>query len=182
MNGSTGNKNQTHGQEKPVLLTSSMFDHQKLDVYHLELEFIAWVTDLLEEVSEQAIGKTVEARDQLDRASLSTLLNTAEGNGKRQRQGRAKFFDDARGSATECAGCLDALVAKRAINEARISEGKKMLVRIVSMLCGLVERFDAQGQLKDEASAADLDVPVQSISYGAKNSRTRTRTRTRRKC
>ena len=90
----------------------AMFDHEKLDVYHLELKFIAWVTPLLEEVSQTAArAKTREVCDQLDRASLSALLNTAEGNGKRQRQGRAKFFDDARGSATECAACLDALVA-----------------------------------------------------------------------
>ena len=40
------------------------------------------------------------------------LLNTAEGNGRRQGRQRAKFFDDARGSAIECAACLDASVAK----------------------------------------------------------------------
>jgi hypothetical protein len=40
------------------------------------------------------------------------LLNTAEGNGKRQGKQRAKFFDDARGPAVECAACLDALAAK----------------------------------------------------------------------
>ena len=35
-----------------------MFDHEKLDVYHLELKFIGWVTPLLEEVSQNAVGKT----------------------------------------------------------------------------------------------------------------------------
>lgn len=95
----------------------ALFDHEKLDVYLLELKFIAWVTPLLEEISQNATGKTGEVREQLDRAGLSILLNTAEGNGKRQRQVRAKFFDDARGSATECAACLDALVAKRIASE-----------------------------------------------------------------
>src|SRR5690242_2198671 len=97
-----------------------VFDHEKLDVYQLELQFITWVTPLIEEEKERASGKTSEVRDQLDRASLSALLNTAEGNGKRQRQGRAKFFDDARGSATECAACLDALVAKSVFEPGRI--------------------------------------------------------------
>ena len=83
-----------------------MFDHEKLDVYQFELRFVAWVTPLLEEVSRTATGKTREVCDQLDRASLSALLNTAEGNGKRQRPVRAKFFDDARGSATECAAAV----------------------------------------------------------------------------
>ena len=99
-----------------------MFDHEKLDAYQMELRFIAWVTPLLDEVSASAKGKTREVCDQLDRASLSSLLNTAEGNGKRQRPVRAKFFDDARGSATECAACLDALVAKRVETEERIIE------------------------------------------------------------
>jgi len=118
------------------------FDHEKLNVYQSELEFISWVTPLIEEARDAAVGKTREVCDQLDRASLSSLLNTAEGNGKRQRQVRAKFFDDARGSATECAACLDALVAKRVFVAERILEGKAVLLRIVSMLCGLVARFD----------------------------------------
>ena len=156
-----------------------MFDHEKLDVYQVELQFIAWVTPLLEDVSKSAVGKTREVCDQLDRASLSTLLNTAEGNGKRQRQVRAKFFDDARGSATECAACLDALVAKRVAVEARIIEGKKMLLRIVSMLCGLVERFDAPVALHDgvgglETDSSSSEVPVAKIFYSSKSSRTRT--------
>jgi hypothetical protein len=36
-----------------------------------------------------------ELLDQLDRASLSALLNTAEANGKRPGRQRAKSFDDA---------------------------------------------------------------------------------------
>ena len=84
-----------------------------------------------------------EVCDQLDRASLSSLLNTAEGNGKRQGKQRAKFFDDARGSAVECAACLDALAAKTLVTKVRIAEGKALLLRIVGMLTKLVERFDA---------------------------------------
>ncbi len=59
-----------------------LFDHEKLDVYRLELQFIAWVTPLLREVSRGTAARTREVCDQLDRASLSTLLNTAEGNGQ----------------------------------------------------------------------------------------------------
>jgi four helix bundle protein len=161
----------------------AMFDHEKLDAYQMELRFIAWVTPLLDEVSASAKGKTREVCDQLDRASLSALLNTAEGNGKRQRPVRAKFFDDARGSATECAACLDALVAKQVVTEERILDGKKMLVRIVSMLCGLIDRFDVPGQLRDEPAVDQLDVSVgmKNVSYKLIKSRTRTRTRRRTK-
>jgi hypothetical protein len=69
-------------------------------------------------------------------------LNTAEGNGRRQGKQRAKFFDDARGSAFECAACLDASVAKKLSTRERIQPGKELLERIVAMLSKLVERFD----------------------------------------
>jgi four helix bundle protein len=132
--------------------SSAKFDHEKLDVYRYELEFIEWVTPLLDEAAVSAKGRTREVCDQLDRASLSTLLNTAEGNRKRQRQIRAKFFDDARGSATECAACLDALVAKRIVSAERIVAGKDLLLKIVSMLSGLVNRFDGSSDVLREDS------------------------------
>ncbi len=118
------------------------FDHEKLEVYQLELQFISWATDLIEQLRSESRSTVKEVINQLDRASLSSLLNTAEGNGRRRTQQRARFFDDARGSATECAACLDALVAKRACQADRILEGKQLLVRVVSMLSKLVERFD----------------------------------------
>jgi four helix bundle protein len=118
------------------------FDHEKLDVYQVELAFVGWVTPLLEETKAKPAGMSREVCDQLDRASLSALLNTAEGNGKRQSKLRARFFDDARGSAVECAACLDALVAKKLTSRERIVEGKSMLLRVVGMLTKLIDRFD----------------------------------------
>jgi four helix bundle protein len=129
------------------------FDHEKLEVYQLELSFVAWVTAILQEAKTAAPGLHREVCNQLDRASLSALLNTAEGNGRRQGRQRAKFFDDARGSAVECAACLDALVAKQIISGERIAEGKATLVRIVSMLTKLVERFDGfSDRIREEAN------------------------------
>ena len=89
--------------------------------------------------------------EQLDSASLLTLLHMAEGNAKRHGRQRAKFFDDARGSAIECAACLDASVAKRFVSIDRIHPSKEMLGRIVAMLTRLVDRFDA-----DESRALAL--------------------------
>jgi four helix bundle protein len=133
------------------------FDHEKLDVYRLELEFLSWVTLLLDELS--GSGRRLgEILDQLDRASLSALLNTAEGNGKRQRRVRAKFFDDARGSATECAACLDGLVAKRACGVERVTDGKALLLRIVSMLSKLIARFEDPESLREEPAEYRTDI------------------------
>ena len=119
-----------------------MFDHEKLSVYQVQLEFIAWVDHLLEEVQRSLAGKTREVRNQLDRASLSVLLNIAEGNGKRARRTRVKSFDDARGSTSESAACLDALVAKRVCVPDRVLDGKRLLERVYAMLTKLIERFE----------------------------------------
>lgn len=121
---------------------SRQFDHEKLQVYQLELEFIAWLTDLFTEVQAAKAPRLAEVLDQLDRASLSALHNTAEGNGRRATQQRVRFFDDARGSCTECAACLDALVAKRACKKERVFEGKDLLLSIVSILSALISRFE----------------------------------------
>jgi four helix bundle protein len=136
------------------------FDHEKLDVYQLELKFLTWVTQFLAEISGPSPAQTRELREQLDRASLSVLLNTAEGNGRRQGRQRAKFFDDARGSAIECAACLDASVVKGFVFLERIQGGKEMLVRIVAMLTKLVERFDPDPYRVRE-SASGLAAPFE---------------------
>jgi hypothetical protein len=73
-----------------------LFDHEKLDVHGVELEFVAWTTDFFDDANESPALHKREILDQLDRASLSALLNTAEGNGKRPGRQRAKSFDDAR--------------------------------------------------------------------------------------
>jgi four helix bundle protein len=136
------------------------FDHEKLDVYQLELKFLTWVTQFLADISGPSLAQTRELREQLDRASLSALLNTAEGNGRRQGRQRAKFFDDARGSAIECAACLDASVAKGFASLERIQTGKEMLVRIVAMLTKLVMRFDPE-QYRVGESVSGLTAPLE---------------------
>ena len=133
------------------------FDHEKLDVYQLELKFIAWVTPLIEEVKASAGSKVREVCNHLDRASLSSLFNTAEGNGKRQSKLRGRFFDDARGSAAECAACLDALVAKGVCSEDRVDEGKDLLYRIVSILTKLVNRFAPVTEIRDAVARYSVE-------------------------
>ena len=155
------------------------FDHENLDVYQLELCFVGWVATLLANIKQRpSEARIAEVCDQLDRASLSSLLNTAEGNGRRQRQTRAKFFDDARGSVTECAACLDALVAKGTCTKEEVQEGKEMLLRIASMLTKLITLFDSSSssvvreespeeKLEDEEE--DENGPPGSQKRGASN-------------
>lgn len=109
------------------------FDHEKLSVYQLSIKFVAWAADLLE-----SIPRSIAAHGQLDRASTSVPLNIAEGNGKSTPKDRCKFFDTARGSALECAACLDVLLAKGKIDVAAAESGKALLAEVVSMLVGLI--------------------------------------------
>jgi four helix bundle protein len=83
-----------------------------LNVYQESIRFITWISELLE-----TIPKNLSVHNQLDRASTSIPLNIAEGNGKHTSPDRCRYFDIARGSALECAACLDVLVAKKKIDE-----------------------------------------------------------------
>src|SRR5205823_8963222 len=92
------------------------FDHEKLDVYRESIDFCGWVGDFLAGISARAAAK-----DQLDRASTSVPLNIAEGNGKFSTKDRARFFEMARGSALECAACLDVLLARKLATEEQVT-------------------------------------------------------------
>src|SRR5438105_8805092 len=123
------------------------FDHEKLNVYQASLEFITWTTELLAELNSKAAVK-----DQLDRASTSIPLNIAEGNAKFSDKDRARFFEIARGSAVECAACLDVMVVRKFVDAAEIIPAKEKLVRIVQMLVGLLRRFsDHAARLREDA-------------------------------
>lgn len=120
------------------------FDHEKLNVYQEAILFVSWVDDLL-----QDIPKSLAVHNQLDRAATSIPLNIAEGNGKYTAADRCRFFDIARGSALECAACLDVLVAKKRIQEA--DSGKAILVPIVAMLVVLIQRTSPCRVYEDSA-------------------------------
>ena len=68
---------------------------------------VTWLESILRDVP-----KSLAVADQLDRASTSIPLNIAEGNGKFTGADRCRYFDNAHGSALECAAALDVLVAK----------------------------------------------------------------------
>jgi four helix bundle protein len=123
------------------------FDHEKLDVYRESVQFIAWLSSLVE-----GTNRLGEVRDQLDRASTSLPLNIAEGNGKYGAKDRCRFFDIAHGSALECAACLDVLVAKSKLTSENVRDGKARLQKIVRMLVGLIKRHSTREYEKGKES------------------------------
>ena len=121
------------------------FDHEKLDVYQEAIAFCGWASELIGEIFAKAAAK-----DQLDRASTSIPLNIAEGNGKFSASDRARFLEIARGSALECAACLDVLAVRKLVSIDRIVPAKEQLVRIVNMLMGMLKRFSGRAELLRE--------------------------------
>jgi len=121
------------------------FDHERLNVDQEAIAFCGWVGDLLNEITVKAAAK-----DQLDRASTSLPLNIAEGNGKFSDADRSRFLEIARGSALECAACLDVLVVRKLIATERIASAKEQLVRVVNMLMGMLKRFSERAEFLRE--------------------------------
>jgi four helix bundle protein len=126
------------------------FDHEKLNVYRESIAFCAWVGDFL-----PSIPSKTAARDQLDRASTSIPLNIAEGNGKFSARDRARFLEMARGSALECAACLDVLVARKLTKVDQVDGAKNQLAGIVRMLMGLLKRFSERADVLKEEEEGD---------------------------
>ena len=78
-------------------------------------------------------------RDQLRRASSSTLLNTAEGFGSVSRGVKRRHYEIARGSAMECVAILDLAVA---LGLDGVPAGARALfTRAAMMLSKLEARF-----------------------------------------
>ena len=125
------------------------FDHEKLDVYRESIAFCSWVGKFLGAISAKAAAK-----DQLDRAWTSIPLNIAEGNGKFSTRDRARFFEVARGSALECAACLDVLFVRKLASEEQVITAKERLARIEQMLIGLLRKFSERADVLREEEPA----------------------------
>src|SRR4051812_12280985 len=101
-------------------------DHERLDVYDLALEFLVLANGLIEGFPR---GRSHLA-DQFTRASLSIVLNLAEGAGKHSKLDKRRYYVTARGSATESAALLDVCQRLKLLDEAGHRAAKGMLVRI----------------------------------------------------
>jgi len=132
----------------------AQFDHERLNVYQKALRFVVWVGPIIE-----GLPSKLAAKDQLDRASTSIVLNLAEGNGKRSHPDRCRYFDIARGSTVECAACLDVLVRRNHLDIDLAAEGKAILLEVVSMTAGLIARFTSEAH-EDQAAYTVGDGPL----------------------
>ncbi|MDP6778419.1 MAG: four helix bundle protein [Candidatus Latescibacteria bacterium] len=106
--------------------------HEKLGVYQRGLEYASWTHSIL-----AGIHRSAAALDHWDRAAESIVENLANGNSRRSRTDRNRYFDVAIGSALECAACLDVCGCKKLVTEEQQAEGKDVLRQIVRMTIAL---------------------------------------------
>jgi len=111
------------------------FDHEKLDVYVLAIDFIALANIMAQRLPR---GRR-DLASQLHRASSSIALNIAEGAGEFASKEKARFYRIARRSATECAAILDVCRRLELVQKEKYAAGRGMLLRIVSMLVQLTK-------------------------------------------
>ena len=111
---------------------SQVLDAEKLTCYHVALELQCMANTLVPSVNRVL-------RDQFERASLSIILNLAEGCGRVSRRQRRYHFGVARGSATECAALTDVLRLRRLSPPSDCFRARSLAVRCVQMLTKLVE-------------------------------------------
>ena len=111
----------------------NQFDHEKLDVYRIAIEWVSLAHDITEDLP---AGKGNLA-DQLQRAASSIPLNIAEGAGECSGAEKARFYRIAKRSATECAAVLDVAQRRSAIAAEHYGNGRSLLLRIVGMLIKL---------------------------------------------
>ena len=109
-------------------LTTAQLSHESLDVYQLALKFHIGAMTLLPHRCSPTL------RDQLERASISIILNIAEGAGRRTSADRRRYFVIAQGSAYECAAILDILRLRKIAQPSRCLAARNYAVRIAQML------------------------------------------------
>ena len=110
-----------------------MFDFEKFPVYQ---EAELFYLEIIKLFKENKINKDI--KDQLKRASMSIVLNIAEGAGKYSKNDKKNFYVISRGSANECVALLRILKLEKIINDKQYNILYNQLFNIGKMLSGLI--------------------------------------------
>ncbi len=112
-----------------------MFDFEKLTVYQKAKMFNKDISTLVS--SRNTLDRTTQ--DQLKRASLSIMLNIAEGSGRFTKADRSNFFIIARGSVYECVAVLDFLSEQNIMEKTMYQSMYSQAEELSKMLFALIK-------------------------------------------
>ncbi len=122
------------------------FPFATLDLYQVALDGVRWTHELQEDIDPKA-----RVSRKLDTSTTGTVLNIAEGHGRASIADQNRFMNMARNHACQTLLLLDLSVARKAISAFRVSEGKAMQSRVISMLHALC----ASNETKQETNRKD---------------------------
>ncbi|MBU1121705.1 MAG: four helix bundle protein [Candidatus Omnitrophota bacterium] len=111
------------------------FDFENLKVYQKTLVFIDKVFEIYKRLK---IDYKYSIGNNFIRAALSIANNIAEGNGKKSKKEKNRYFDISSDSARECASVLNVLKRQNLIEEQCYLELRLAVREITSMLRGLL--------------------------------------------
>lgn len=111
-----------------------MFDFHNLDVYARAKKLNKEVLQFLKE------NKHIDSyiRDQLKRASISIVINIAEGSGKFSKADKRNFYTISRGSIYECVSLLELAQDENSITREKFDEFYLKYETLSKMLMGLI--------------------------------------------
>jgi four helix bundle protein len=113
------------------------FDFRNLEVYKKAKGFHLKCLLLLD-----AIKPTNYVKDQLGRASMSIVLNIAEGSGKFSKPDRRSFFVIARASIFECVAIVDLLYDQNKVKENDFEEFIQSADELSRMLFAMIKNLE----------------------------------------
>ena len=123
-------------------MPSRTFDHEKLTVYGVALDFVAQA----DAIAQQLPPGRGYLCDQLRRAATSIALNIAEGAGEFSPDEKTRFYRMARRSATECAAINDVCKRLELIDEELYATARQTLLETTALLVGLIRRVSGERQ------------------------------------
>ncbi len=111
-----------------------MFDFEKLNVYKKAKELNREVLKFLKE------RKQIDSylRDQLRRASISVVINIAEGSGKYSKADKKNYYTISRGSVYECVSLFEIIFEENQLTKEQFKEFYQKFETISKMLLGLI--------------------------------------------
>ena len=110
---------------------------ENLDIYQRAIDFVLTIRKLC-----NALKSDYDILDQLKRASLSILLNLAEGSGRYHKRDKKNFYYIARGSLYECIPILTILKKENKITEDKFSQIYSESKILAKMLTKLIQSVD----------------------------------------
>jgi four helix bundle protein len=112
-----------------------MFDFEKLQVYKKARESNSEILMFLRE--KKLIDNYI--RDQLKRASISIVINIAEGSGKLSKADKRNYYATSRGSVYECVSLLELILDENQIEKTKFDYFKNQYETISKMLMVLIK-------------------------------------------